>query len=234
MPASCREIGYVLPAGDDFCIETQDVDEEITSLPGPQLVVPLSNARYALNAANARWGSLYDALYGTDALGEPPHPGGYSAERGRKVIAWVREFLDDVVPLSSGSHAGVRAYRVVDGHVVAELSDGTGVTLREPLQFAGHRGEADAPSAVLLRHHGLVVQVVIDRSHPIGSEDGAGVADVILEAAVSVIMDCEDSVAAVSAHEKVAVYRNWLGLIARRPGRNGHQGRGDVHPHAVR
>ncbi len=216
-PAAYRaflgEIGYVLPSGDDFAIETERVDAEISSIPGPQLVVPLSNARYALNAANARWGSLYDALYGTDALGEPPPSGDYSAERGRKVIAWARAFLDDVVPLTSGSHAATRAYRVVDGQLVAEFPDGSRAILRTPLQFAGHRGGAEAPSAVLLRNNGLVIQVVIDRTHPIGSEDAAGVADVILEAAVSVIMDCEDSVAAVSADEKVAVYRNWLGLM---------------------
>ncbi len=211
--AFLREIGYLLPEGGDFCIETENVDEEISSIPGPQLVVPLSNARYALNAANARWGSLYDALYGTDALGELPTPGGYSAERGEKVIAWVRGFLDDVVPLSTGSHVDVRTYRVVDGHLAAGLSDGTQATLRAPLQFAGHKGEPDAPSAVVLRHNGLVIEVVIDRTHPIGRDDAAGVADVILEAAVSVIMDCEDSVAAVSADEKVAVYRNWLGLM---------------------
>ena len=211
--AFLSEIGYLLPTGDDVVIATTDIDEEISSIPGPQLVVPLSNARYALNAANARWGSLYDALYGTDALGEPAPAGGYSALRGRAVIAWVRAFLDDVVPLSTGSHADARTYRVVDGDLVAELADGLGTPLHQPLQFAGYRGRPAAPSAVLFRNNGLVIELVIDRAHPIGSQDEAGIADVILEAAVSVIMDCEDSVAAVSVDEKVAVYRNWLGLM---------------------
>ncbi len=194
--------------------QTDNVDEEISSIPGPQLVVPLSNARYALNAANARWGSLYDALYGTDALGEPPPPGGYSAERGRKVIAWARAFLDDVVPLVE--RVACRRARLSGGRRATRGRIPGRETTRPsaaPRQFAGYRGEPDAPSAVLLRNNGLVIEVVIDRTHPIGSEDAAGVADVVLEAAVSVIMDCEDSVAAVSADEKVAVYRNWLGLM---------------------
>jgi malate synthase len=207
------DLGYLVPVGGDFVIETANVDQEIASVAGPQLVVPLSNARYALNAANARWGSLYDALYGTDALGESPPPGGYSTERGRKVIAWARTFLNEVVPLSTGAHADVLAYRVVDRELLADLSDGRRATLREAEQLLGYRGDPAAPSAVLLRNHGLVIELVIDRAHPIGRDDRAGVADVVVEAAISVIMDCEDSVAAVSAAEKTAVYRNWLGLM---------------------
>jgi malate synthase len=207
------EIGYLRPVGEDFSIETANVDEEIASIAGPQLVVPLSNARYALNAANARWGSLYDALYGTDALGESPPSGDYSPARGQRVIAWVRAFLNEIAPLSSGSHADVHTYRVVDQRLVGELADGVQATLRQPQKFLGYRGEAAMPSALLLRNNGLVVELVIDRAHPIGRDDRAGVADVLVEAAISVIMDCEDSVAAVSAEEKTAVYRNWLGLM---------------------
>ena len=158
------------------------------------------------------WGSLYDALYGTDALGELPPAMGYCASRGREVIAWVRAFLDEVVPLSAGSHADVSAYKVADDALVAEQSDER-ATLRHPVQFVGYRGMPDEPSAVVLRNNGLVMEIVIDRTHPVGRDDGAGIADVVLEAAVSVIMDCEDSVAAVSVKEKVAVYRNWLGLM---------------------
>jgi len=207
------DIGYLRPVGPDFLIDTGNVDEEISSMAGPQLVVPLSNARYALNAANARWGSLYDALYGTDALGELPPRGGYSVPRGHEVIAWVRTFLDEVAPLTTGSHADVRLYGVVDGHLVAELSDGATSGLRQPQKFIGYKGETASPSAVLLRNNGLVVELVIDRLHPIGRDDRAGLADVMVEAAISVIMDCEDSVATVSAEEKTDLYRNWLGLM---------------------
>jgi malate synthase len=206
-------IGYLQPAGEEFVIATANVDEEIASVAGPQLVVPLSNARYALNAANARWGSLYDALYGTDALGEPPSPGAYDPARGRTVVAWVRAFLDEVAPLSAGSHTDVRHYRVVEHALVCELAGGVRVALRQPGKFLGYRGEAAAPTAVLLSNHGLALELVIDPAHPIGRDDQAGIADVVVEAAVSVIMDCEDSVAAVSAEEKTAVYRNWLGLM---------------------
>jgi malate synthase len=207
------EIGYLRPVGPDFCIETANVDEEIASIAGPQLVVPLSNARYALNAANARWGSLYDALYGTDALGEPPPVGGYSAPRGQDVIAWVRAFLDEAAPLASGSHADVCTYRVVDRDLVGEFPGGEVSPLRHPQKFVGYQGEPTAPSAVLLRNNGLAIELVVDRAHPIGRDDRAGIADVMMEAAVSVIMDCEDSVATVSAEEKTDLYRNWLGLM---------------------
>jgi len=207
------DIGYLRPVGPDFLIETANVDEEISSIAGPQLVVPLSNARYALNAANARWGSLYDALYGTDALGELPPAGGYSVPRGHEVIAWVRAFLDEVVPLRTGSHSDVHLYGVVDGDLVAQLSDGTSSALRQPQKLIGYKGEMASPSSVLLRNNRLAMELVIDRAHPIGRDDRAGLADVMVEAAISVIMDCEDSVATVSAEEKTDLYRNWLGLM---------------------
>jgi malate synthase len=200
-----EELGYLLPEGPPFSVGTENVDREIADVPGPQLVVPVTNARYALNAANARWGSLYDALYGTDALGTPPSPGPYDPTRGASVIAWGRSFLDDVVPLADGSHADVDTYSIVDGALLPALAD--------PSQFAGHRGSADAPDAVLLVNNGLHIELVIDRTHPVGSTDRAGVADIVLEAAVTAIMDCEDSVAAVDGEDKVVTYRHWLGLM---------------------
>jgi malate synthase len=198
-----REIGYLEDPPAPFAIGTDNVDPEIASIAGPQLVVPVSNARYALNAANARWGSLYDALYGTDALGDRPAAGGYDAERGARVVAWGRSFLDDIAPLAGGSHADVAYYRIEESQLVTDRG-----RLRDPSLLAGWRG----PSP-LLRHHGLHVEILIDRDHPIGRTDPAGVADILLESAVTAIMDCEDSVAAVDAEEKVAVYRNWLGLM---------------------
>ena len=208
------EIGYLVPEGPPFQVDTADVDPEIAAVSGPQLVVPISNARYALNAANARWGSLYDALYGSDAI--PRHGGasgdGYDPERGKQVIGWTRRFLDDVVPLASGSHAGVRAYSVKDGTLSAALGDGTTVGVARPAQFCGYRGAADKPERVLLINNGLHIEIVIDRGHPVGRTDDAGVADVVLEAALTAIMDLEDSITAVDPFDKVAAYRNWLGL----------------------
>ena len=208
-----EEIGYLVPPGPAFSIETSGVDPEIASIAGPQLVVPVMNARYAINAANARWGSLYDALYGTDALGDTAPPGPYDPARGDRVIAWARGFLDDVVPLASGSHRDAVAYRVVGGALRVELVGGDATGLADPTVFGGHQGDADAPSRVLLRHHGLGIQLVIDRDHAVGATDAAGVADVLLESAVTAIMDCEDSVAAVDAEDKAVAYRNWLGLL---------------------
>jgi malate synthase len=206
------EIGYVVEEGPSFSVDTSGVDPEISSIAGPQLVVPVTNPRYALNAVNARWGSLYDALYGTDAMGDPPPPGAYDAQRGERVIAWARAFLDDVVPLDGTSHSAVSDYRVTDGVLAADVDGGT-VGLADPGQFAAYGGDAASPSSILLRNHGLGIELIIDRDHEIGSTDRAGVADLVLESAVTTIVDCEDSIAAVDAFDKALAYRHWLGLV---------------------
>ncbi|CRL13732.1 malate synthase G [Phaeobacter italicus] len=205
--AFLREIGYLLSEGDDFEIETQNVDPEIANVPGPQLVVPITNARFALNAANARWGSLYDALYGTDAMGDLPEGKGYDAARGARVIAWGRGFLDQTFPLAEGSWNDCTALRVEGDALVPALKDAA--------QFAGYDGEANAPTKILLKNNGLHAVVVIDKAGNIGKGDQAGINDIILESALSTIMDCEDSVACVDSEDKVTAYSNWLGLMKR-------------------
>ena len=206
--AFLTEIGYLLPEGPDFSITTQGVDPEVATVAGPQLVVPITNARYALNAANARWGSLYDALYGTDAMGTAPPTGGYDRGRGARVVARARVFLDEAFAITGTSHADARRYAVRDGALVVD-----DLPLVDPAKFAGYRGNPKAPDAILLRNNGLHVELVFDRAHPIGSRDQALLADVQLESALTAIMDCEDSVACVDAEDKVVAYRNWLGLM---------------------
>ncbi|MDX3930162.1 MAG: malate synthase G [Shinella sp.] len=214
--AYLREIGYILPAGPDFTVTTRNVDPEIASIAGPQLVVPVMNARYALNAANARWGSLYDALYGTDAIADTDgaeRGKGYNPKRGARVIAWVRAFLDESVPLEGASWTDVKTLSVEGKTLVAGLTDGGRTGLADLEKFAGYLGEAAAPEQILLANNGLHIEILVDASTPIGKDDPAHISDVWVEAAITTIMDCEDSVAAVDAEDKIAVYRNWLGLM---------------------
>ncbi len=211
-----REIGYLLPEGSDFQVSTQNVDPEIASIAGPQLVVPVMNARYALNAANARWGSLYDALYGTDAIAEndgAEKGKGYNPKRGEKVIAWVRDFLDTSAPLQDLRWKDVGSFAVKDGVLAVRSIDGEQATLTDARHFAGYRGDAAAPTHILLKNNGIHIEIVIDAATTIGKVDPAHISDVWLESAITTIMDCEDSIAAVDAEDKVTVYRNWLGLM---------------------
>ncbi|MAS05230.1 MAG: malate synthase G [Ahrensia sp.] len=210
--AFLKDIGYLVPEGDAFSVSTENVDPEIAEVAGPQLVVPIMNARFALNAANARWGSLYDALYGTDALGDLPQGGGYDPERGARVIAWARNFLNENAPLYT-DWTDVRGFSVEGGELKLQMEDSTKAELKDKAQFAGYRGDAASPDAVLLVKNGLHVEIVIDANHPIGKTDAAHIADLVLESALTTIMDCEDSVAAVDAEDKTLVYRNWLGLM---------------------
>ncbi|MGP5210759.1 malate synthase G [Psychrobacter alimentarius] len=210
-----QDIGYLLPEGDDFAVSTENVDDEIAHIAGPQLVVPVRNARYALNATNARWGSLYDALYGTDVISNDngqEAKGSYNPTRGAAVVAYAKQFLDDNFALATGSYTDVTGFKVVDGQLEVTQGDGR-TTLKDTSKFVGFVGDAEQPTGVLLKNNGLHVEIQIDASHPVGKDDPAHINDVLLESAITAIQDCEDSVAAVDAEEKVEVYRNWFGLM---------------------
>ncbi len=209
------EIGYLLPEGPDFQIETQNVDPEIATLAGPQLVVPVMNARYALNAANARWGSLYDALYGTDAIARDPSESakGYDPKRGARVIASARDFLDRTAPLKDASHSDATQYGIDGGELKVTLKNGSTATLQQRNALVGYNGDQKNPSSILLRHNGLHIEIQIDRTHSIGSTDAAGIKDIVLESALTTIQDLEDSIAAVDGEDKALAYGNWLGLM---------------------
>jgi len=214
--AFLQEIGYLVEEGDDFQIDTENVDPEIALQAGPQLVVPVMNARFALNAANARWGSLYDALYGSDVIPEDNgagKAGAYNPVRGARVIAYARAALDQAVPLADGSHADATGYRIEDGALNISMSNGSCVALRNPEQFVGYKGSPESPTAILIKHNLIHMDIQFDPGSPIGSGDAAGISDVVIEAALTTIMDCEDSVAAVDAEDKALVYHNWLGLM---------------------
>lgn len=211
-----QEIGYLEPEVDEFQITTSGVDDEIAIQAGPQLVVPVNNARYAINAANARWGSLYDALYGTDVISEQDgaeRKGPYNPIRGEKVITYGKEFLDLTVPLEQDSHKNAVRYTIYNSNLIVSLNNGETIGLKNQTQLVGYQGRPEEPTAVLLKNNGLHLEIQIDRNHPIGQSDAAGVKDILMESALTTIMDCEDSVAAVDASDKVEVYRNWLGLI---------------------
>lgn len=211
-----QEIGYLEPKPEEFKISTDNVDDEIALQGGPQLVVPINNPRYAINAANARWGSLYDALYGTDAISEEngtERRKGYNPLRGAKVITYGKGFLDQAVPLANASHSDAVKYSIINKDLLVKLSNGETVGLKDPSKLIGYQGQAEEPVALLLKNNRIHLEIQIDRNHPIGKADSAGVKDILLEAAITTIMDCEDSVAAVDAEDKVEVYRSWLGLI---------------------
>ena len=211
-----REIGYLLPEGDNFSVNTSNVDPEIATIAGPQLVVPITNARYVLNAANARWGSLYDALYGTDAISEDngaTRGGGYNPVRGDKVIAWARNFLDNSAPLANGSWSDVTSIVIQDGQLSVYLENGSSVGLSDPEQLVGYNGDSTSPNSVVVKRNNLHADIIVDRDHPIGAGDKAGIADVVVESAITAICDCEDSVATVDGEDKTLAYRNWLGLM---------------------